>query len=138
MPSDLVSEIRTARQLLRDEEDRTTTAAIELQNCKRREKAARAELDHRLRLELPGILLWAMEGRRRLLKRGKFLQPASGEADLEQIRDFNSPVGSWLRERANADDWSRRRGAPQRSWNPGNLPPANGQGEFDEFAEHQS
>jgi len=67
------------------------------------------ELDARLRSELPGILLWAMEGRRRLLERGMFLQPGSGEADLEQIRDFNSPVGSWLRERANAGEGLRLR-----------------------------
>ncbi len=62
------------------------------------------ELDGRVRLELPGILLWAMEGRRRLLQRGKFLQPAAGQSDLQQIKDFNSPVGSWLRERANIGD----------------------------------
>ena len=65
------------------------------------------ELDGRLRSELPGILLWAMEGRRRLLDRGKFLQPGSGEADLEQIRDFNSPVGAWVRERAAVGDGLR-------------------------------
>ncbi len=65
------------------------------------------KLDVRLRSELPGILLWAMEGRRRLLDRGKFLQPGSGEADFEQIRDFNSPVGAWVRERAAVGDGLR-------------------------------
>jgi len=57
------------------------------------------ELDGRLRSELPGILLWAIEGHRRLRDRGKFLQPKPGESDLQQIRDFNSPVGAWVRER---------------------------------------
>jgi putative DNA primase/helicase len=57
------------------------------------------ELDGRLRSELPGIVLWAIEGRRRLRERGKFLQPKPGESDLQQIKDFNSPVGAWVRER---------------------------------------
>ncbi len=41
----LIDEIKTARRLLRDEESRTHEAAIELQNCNRREKKAKAELD---------------------------------------------------------------------------------------------
>src|SRR5690606_6286310 len=36
-------------------------------------------LTSRLLEELPGILLWAIEGLRRLYERGHFLQPASGE-----------------------------------------------------------
>ena len=43
--SNLIDEIRTARQTLRSEENRTTEAAIELRNCKERERQARAELD---------------------------------------------------------------------------------------------
>lgn len=45
MPADLITEIKTARQLLREEEERTHDAAIELQNCKSRERKARGELD---------------------------------------------------------------------------------------------
>jgi hypothetical protein len=45
MPDDLIAEIKTARQLLRAEESRTHDAAIELQNCKQRERKARQELD---------------------------------------------------------------------------------------------
>jgi putative DNA primase/helicase len=52
-----------------------------------------------LLLELPGILLWAIEGWRRLNERGHFLQPASGAAMVEQMEDIASPVGSFLRER---------------------------------------
>ena len=51
--SDLIGEIRSARQLLREEESRTHDAAIELQNCKQRERKARGELD---------ALLDALEG----------------------------------------------------------------------------
>ena len=43
--SDLFAEIRTARQTLRCEENRTHEAAIELRNCKDREKKAKKELD---------------------------------------------------------------------------------------------
>lgn len=42
---DLIAEIRSARQILRQEEERTHDAAIELQNSRKREKLARAELD---------------------------------------------------------------------------------------------
>lgn len=45
MPTDLIAEIKTARQLLREEENRTHEAAIELRNCKDRERKARNELD---------------------------------------------------------------------------------------------
>lgn len=62
MPS-LIDEIRTARALLRDEENRTTKAAIELRNCRDREKKAKVELDRLLdeletgesRYTLPGF-----------------------------------------------------------------------------------
>jgi len=63
MPTDLIAEIRTARALLRDEEVRTHGAAIELQNCRQREKKAKVELDRLLdeletgesRYTLPGF-----------------------------------------------------------------------------------
>jgi hypothetical protein len=45
MSTDLIAEIRSARARLRSEENRTHDAAIELQNCKRREKQAKGELD---------------------------------------------------------------------------------------------
>jgi hypothetical protein len=48
MPDDLIGEIKTARQLLREEENRTHDAAIELQNCKQRERKARQALDELL------------------------------------------------------------------------------------------
>jgi putative DNA primase/helicase len=56
-------------------------------------------LDVKLRAELPGILLWAIEGWRRLRERGYFLQPKSGQDLIDQARDMSSPVGAFVRER---------------------------------------
>jgi putative DNA primase/helicase len=56
-------------------------------------------LDAKLRAELPGILLWAIEGWRRLRARGHFVQPQSGQELLSQMRELTSPVGAFLAER---------------------------------------
>ena len=48
--------------------------------------------------ELPGILLWAIEGWRRLRERGRFVQPANGERLVEDLEDLTSPVGAFVRE----------------------------------------
>jgi putative DNA primase/helicase len=52
----------------------------------------------RLRCELPGILLWAIEGWRRLQARGRFIQPASGVELVEDMENLSSPVGAFIRE----------------------------------------
>jgi putative DNA primase/helicase len=52
----------------------------------------------KLRLELPGILLWALEGRGRLHKRGKFRMPVSGRAIVDELKDLASPVGQFVAE----------------------------------------
>ncbi|MBA7554888.1 hypothetical protein ES705_47527 [subsurface metagenome] len=49
--------------------------------------------------ELPGILLWAIEGRQRLLKRGHFVQPKSVAQELEELEDLSSPIRVYVRER---------------------------------------
>jgi putative DNA primase/helicase len=49
--------------------------------------------------ELPGILNWALEGRARLLARGKFVQPKSGLPLLEQARIDANPVLPFVEER---------------------------------------
>lgn len=49
--------------------------------------------------ELPGILLWSIEGWRRLRERGYFAQPASGRAMAEKLEELASPVGTFLKER---------------------------------------
>jgi P4 family phage/plasmid primase-like protien len=56
-------------------------------------------LADRLLSELPGILLWAIEGFRRLRLRGHFTQPASGSAAMSEMRDISSPVAAFVRER---------------------------------------
>ncbi len=53
----------------------------------------------RLRTELPGILLWAIEGWRRLRDRGRFIQPASGQALVSEMQALSSPVGSFVKDR---------------------------------------
>jgi putative DNA primase/helicase len=48
--------------------------------------------------ELPGILLWAVEGWRRLRDRGRFVQPKSGEALVSELEDLASPVGAFIKD----------------------------------------
>jgi putative DNA primase/helicase len=52
----------------------------------------------RLLRELPGILLWAAEGLRRLRGRGRFVQPASGREALGQLSELASPVSAFVEE----------------------------------------
>ena len=57
------------------------------------------DLTGKLLAELPGILLWAVEGWRRLQERGRFVQPETGDELLGQLHDLTSPVGAFVRER---------------------------------------
>jgi P4 family phage/plasmid primase-like protien len=56
-------------------------------------------LTQRLLGELPGILLWALEGWKRLRARGRFLQPESGGQLVRDLEDLSSPIGAFVRER---------------------------------------
>ena len=58
-----------------------------------------ASLTGKLLAELPGILLWAIDGRDRLIRRGHFLQPQSANDAIEELTDLGSPVGAFVRER---------------------------------------
>jgi putative DNA primase/helicase len=53
----------------------------------------------RLRIELPGILLWALEGLSRLQKRGKFIQPTSSFQVIEELEVMTSPIRAFISER---------------------------------------
>jgi putative DNA primase/helicase len=53
----------------------------------------------RLVPELPGILLWAIEGWRRLRDRGHFVQPKSGANLVESLEELASPITAFIRER---------------------------------------
>lgn len=56
-------------------------------------------LTDRLVRELPGILLWSIEGWRRLNERGHFLQPDTGREMAEELEDLSSPIKVFVRER---------------------------------------
>jgi putative DNA primase/helicase len=56
-------------------------------------------LTDRLLVELPSILLWAIEGWRRLRERGYFVQPDAGREMLGELEDLSSPVGAFVRAR---------------------------------------
>ncbi|HEX4143768.1 MAG TPA: phage/plasmid primase, P4 family [Pirellulales bacterium] len=56
-------------------------------------------LTQRLIAERPGILLWAIEGWRRLRERGRFVQPESGGELLANMHDLSSPIGQFIAER---------------------------------------
>ena len=49
--------------------------------------------------ELPGILLWAIAGWKRLQERGHFQQPESGTSLLHHLEDLGSPVHTFVREK---------------------------------------
>jgi P4 family phage/plasmid primase-like protien len=56
------------------------------------------KLTERLLPELPGILLWAIKGWRRLRERGYFVQPKSGVKLVTELEDLASPVGAFIRD----------------------------------------
>ncbi len=55
-------------------------------------------LTEQLFAELPGILLWAIEGWKRLHQRGRFVQPESGADAIRDMEDLASPVGAFIRD----------------------------------------
>lgn len=56
-------------------------------------------LTAQLLAELPGILLWAIDGLKRLKRRGRFVQPKSSEDAVREMEDLGSPVGAFIRDR---------------------------------------
>jgi phage/plasmid-associated DNA primase len=55
-------------------------------------------LPHRLKAELPGILLWAIEGWKRLKARGRFLQPESSRASMRHFEFSSSPLTAFVED----------------------------------------
>lgn len=55
-------------------------------------------LTNRLLAERPGILNWALAGRRRLMERGRFVQPLSGQEAFQEMEELASPVTAFVRE----------------------------------------
>ena len=60
-------------------------------------------LEGRIMPELPGILLWAIEGWKRLRERGKFVQPQSAAQLVEEMEDLASPAGMFVKEKCHVD-----------------------------------
>jgi putative DNA primase/helicase len=56
------------------------------------------DLFKKLLPELPGILLWAIRGWKRLDDRGYFIQPGSGRALVEEMEELSSPIGQFVKE----------------------------------------
>jgi P4 family phage/plasmid primase-like protien len=56
-------------------------------------------LTDKLKLELPSILHWAINGWHRLRERGHFVQPQSSSELIDDMIDLASPVAAWMRER---------------------------------------
>lgn len=56
-------------------------------------------LEDRLTAELPGVLLWAVEGWRRLRDRGRFVQPTAGAEVLRDMEELASPIKGFVRDR---------------------------------------
>jgi putative DNA primase/helicase len=60
-------------------------------------------LTDKLLAEREGILLWAVEGWRRLRARGRFVQPDSALEALAEMGDLASPVTAFIRDCCNVD-----------------------------------
>lgn len=56
-------------------------------------------LDRHLRAELPGILLWSLQGLDRLVRNGRFTVPSSSDDATNLMMDLASPVSAFVRER---------------------------------------
>lgn len=56
-------------------------------------------LTARLMHELPGILLWALDGLERLKHRGYLSDPASARDLADELREQSSPIGAFVSER---------------------------------------
>lgn len=56
-------------------------------------------LTSRLLRELPGVLVWAVEGWHRLRTQGYFKPPASSAAASQELADLGSPIAAFVRDR---------------------------------------
>jgi putative DNA primase/helicase len=65
------------------------------------------DLENQLTPELPGILNWGLVGLRRLMARGRFLEPGSGLAIKQDIMDMASPVGTFVEDKCILDPGAR-------------------------------
>lgn len=62
-------------------------------------------LTQKLLKELPQIFLWSLEGRKRLLDRGYFIQPTSSQNLLDDYRKLSNPLLSFIEEECKLGDY---------------------------------
>jgi putative DNA primase/helicase len=55
----------------------------------------------RLRMELPGILLWSLQGLKRLYENGRFIQPNNSLETMEELKELSSPIKAFVDEVCN-------------------------------------
>jgi putative DNA primase/helicase len=60
-------------------------------------------LDDRLAAELPGILMWALEGLDRLVRNGRFTVPGASADAANLMMDLASPISAFVRDRCVRD-----------------------------------
>jgi len=53
-------------------------------------------LTDRIKAELPGILMWALDGLVRMRNRGRLLQPASGQPLADELEEMTSPISQFV------------------------------------------
>ena len=56
------------------------------------------ELTNKLKAELPGILMWALDGLERLRKNGRLTQTESGKALTREMEELTSPVSMFVED----------------------------------------
>ncbi len=56
------------------------------------------ELEGKLKAELPGILIWAIQGWQLLQMRGRFIQPQAGQSVIDEMAALGSPIGSFVED----------------------------------------
>lgn len=56
-------------------------------------------LTDRLSAELPGILMWALDGLQRMRKRGRLIQPVSGKSLATEMEEMTSPITQFIEDR---------------------------------------
>jgi putative DNA primase/helicase len=56
-------------------------------------------LTDELLVEAPAIFNWALDGLDRLIARGYFVTPASGQDAIRQLEDLSSPISAFVRDR---------------------------------------
>lgn len=60
-------------------------------------------LTDRLAAELPGILMWALDGLERMRSRGRLIQPKSGQNLASEMEEMTSPISQFIEDRCIVD-----------------------------------